>query len=450
MGMSEGGAAANVANVAAKGGNTGMIVKGVLGLGALVGTVFALDRYAHPERPNTTPDNPYGLAPTGICDEYSQMIIKDWRGRLWSKSTYTRLKMNQLPPLHMCSQQELVDNGVSSDPAGAGADGAAAAAGAGGVPMAKRSIAEARKVRCSSRVPVGKSAVTHGDSCCSPQDDLAELAAIVKRDVNNDHTEDAASESSVVLEKRAGSGGLAGVAGMAFLPSLGWSGGLAIGATAIVTAMYLHHVHEAKQQALLAEWNSQYHSAGDAASSVGNAISTGANGQLFNPITGNLVLVDPNTGMYYDSGSGEQVNPKTGMPFRYGGGSSSDSKPKATAAQQVPQQLPLNGNGQMPAESPEVQQAMAQWNAMTPQQQQQLMQQYGGAAQQILNSPDPNAAFQQYTSTIAQQTHLPQQQQYAQQQPQYFKQPQYAQQPQYAAGAGAGDGSVGPGAAPVM
>lgn len=208
--------------------------------------------------------------------------------------------------------------------------------------------------------------------------------------------------SEHALEKR--QAGKAAAAAIPFLPSLGWSGGIAIGATALVTAIYLHNIHKAKEQALMDEWNSKYHNAGDAASSVGNAISTGANGQLFNPLTGNLILVDPNTGMYYDSGSGEQVNPKTGMPFRYGG---DDSVKKA-----IPQKLPIDSTGNVMGDSPEVQQAMAQWEAMTPEQQQQLMAKYGGMAQQILNSPDPNAALRQWTNQQGQPGQpVPQQQQ---------------------------------------
>lgn len=222
------------------------------------------------------------------------------------------------------------------------------------------------------------------------------LIDIVKRDI--------AQANASVLEKR-GSGGLA--AALPFMPSLGWSGALAIGATGLVTAIYLHNIHEAKQQALVADYNSKYHSAGEAASSVGNAISTGANGQLFNPLTGNLILVDPNSNLYYDSGTGEQVNPKTGMPFKYGGGD--DAKP----AKEVPQKLPIDTDGNVQGDSPEVQQAMRQWNAMTPQQQQQLMNRYGGVAQQILSSPDPNAALQAWSSQQGQTGPLASQQQQA-------------------------------------
>lgn len=196
----------------------------------------------------------------------------------------------------------------------------------------------------------------------------------------------------------------------AFLPSMSTSGTMAVAGTLLITAIYLHSIHQKKMKALQDEWNSQYHSAGDAASAVGNAIATGANGQLFNPITGNLVLVDSTSNMYYDSGTGEQVNPKTGMPFKYGGGDASDSA--GSEKKQEPEQLPLDGNGNMSGDSPEVQQAMSQWNAMSPQQQQQLLAQYGNTANQILNSPDPNAALQAWSDQLGQpQSVGPQQQQ---------------------------------------
>lgn len=204
------------------------------------------------------------------------------------------------------------------------------------------------------------------------------------------------------LEKRQGEGAVASTAakgaGLAFLPSIGWAGAAAIGATALITAIYLHNIHKEKELAAMQEWNSQYHSAGEAASSVGNAISTGANGQLFNPLTGSLIMVDPNTGLYYDASTGEQVNPKTGMPSRYGGEDSSQQQQQ----QQAPQ-LPLDNAGNMSGNSPEVQKAMEQWSLMSPQQQQQLLNQYGSAAQQILDSPDPNAALQVWSQQQAQQ-----------------------------------------------
>lgn len=86
-----------------------LLLKGALGVGALVALVLGLDKVAHPKRPNTTPDNEYGLQPTRVCDQYGQPIIKDFRGVLWSKSTYARLDMQHLPPLHMCSETELAD-----------------------------------------------------------------------------------------------------------------------------------------------------------------------------------------------------------------------------------------------------------------------------------------------------------------------------------------------------
>ena len=202
------------------------------------------------------------------------------------------------------------------------------------------------------------------------------------------------------LEKRQGKVAMASTAaaGFAFLPSIGWAGAAAIGATALVTAIYLHNIHKEKELAAMEQWNSQYHSPGEAAGSVGNAISTGANGQLFNPLTGRLIMVDPNTGLYYDSSTGEQVNPKTGMPSSHGGG---DDSSQQQPQQQVPQ-LPLDNAGNMSGDSPEVQKAMEQWRSMSPQQQQQLLSQYGSAAQQILDSPDPNAALQAWSQQQAQ------------------------------------------------
>ncbi len=105
--------------------------------------------------------------------------------------------------------------------------------------------------------------------------------------------------------------------------------------------------------------------------------------------------MDQSTNTYYDSGSGEQVNPKTGMPFRYGGGDDTGSKKKVG---QQPERLPVDQDGNVSGDSSEVQQAMAQWEQMTPQQQQRLLASMEVVANQILNSPDPNAALQAWSA----------------------------------------------------
>ncbi|KAJ1593313.1 hypothetical protein NDA11_007198 [Ustilago hordei] len=357
-----------VSAAARKAGIGKTLVKVGLGAGLLIGTVLAVGAYAHPNRPGTSPDNEYGLVPTSICDVYGEPIVQDFRKVLWNKSTLTRLDPNNLPPLHTCSKQELEDAGVSTEQQGA---------------MQKRDSVESKS-----------------------QDQMAKLVQDAKAD-HSEHNLRKRSETNTKerdhsLEKRQGEGAVASTvakgAGLAFLPSIGWAGAAAIGATALVTAIYLHNIHKEKELAAMQEWNSQYHSAGEAASSVGNAISTGANGQLFNPLTGSLIMVDPNTGLYYDASTGEQVNPKTGMPSRYGGEDSSQQQQQ----QQAPQ-LPLDNAGNMSGNSPEVQKAMEQWNLMSPQQQQQLLNQYGSAAQQILDSPDPNAALQAWSQQQAQQ-----------------------------------------------
>lgn len=97
---------------AAKPGMGTTLAKGALGLGVLAALVIGLDKYAHPKRPHTTETNEYGLEPTSVCDMYGQPIIRDFRGVLWNRSTYTRVDLNNPPPVHPCSQQELADAGV--------------------------------------------------------------------------------------------------------------------------------------------------------------------------------------------------------------------------------------------------------------------------------------------------------------------------------------------------
>ncbi|GAC96272.1 hypothetical protein PHSY_003852 [Pseudozyma hubeiensis SY62] len=339
---------------AAKPGMGTTLAKGALGLGVLAALVIGLDKYAHPKRPHTTETNEYGLEPTSVCDMYGEPIIRDFRGVLWNESTYTRVDLNNPPPLHPCSQQELADASVG-----------------GAAPMQKRNL-----------------------QAKGEQDE--KLLSAVRKDLGNANSAPQAhfEGKEHFLTKRQ-------VKAMtAFLPSMTTSGTMAVAGTLLITAIYLRSIHQKKLKALQDQWNSQYHSAGDAASAVGNAIATGANGQLFNPITGNLVLVDSTSNLYYDSGTGEQVNPKTAMPFKFGGGDASDSA--GSEKKQEPVQLPLDSNGNMSGDSPEVQQAMSQWNAMSPQQQQQLLAQYGNAANQILNSPDPNAALQAWSNQLGQ------------------------------------------------
>ncbi|CDW98705.1 hypothetical protein [Sporisorium scitamineum] len=388
---SQGGAP--VAAAAKKAGVGKTIAKAGVGIAALVAVVVGLSDYAHPQPKGTTQDNPYGLTPTNICDVYGEPIIRDFRGVLWNKSTYSRVDLNNPGQLYQCPQSDQAQG-----------DGVYAGAGYGTQPQ-KRDLHE-RGLR-DKLIEWVRPSVIETDVSSNANKKLLDE---VKKDVDKqgDSTENHSLEKRQMKYLKA------------LMPSMTASGTMAVAGTVIITAIWLHHVHEQKIKALQEQWNSQYHSAGEAASSVGNAISTGANGQLFNPITGSLILVDPNTQVYYDSSTGEQVNPKTGMPLRYGDGDDGSKKQKE---QQV--QLPIDRNGNLSGDSPEVQQAMAQWNAMSPQQQQQVLAQYGDAADQILNSPDPNAALQawnQQHSQALQQQFASQQQLVPQQQQQFAPQ----------------------------
>lgn len=353
------------------------LAKGAVGIGALVALVLGLGAIAHPTRPNTTPDNEYGLVPTDVCDVYGQPIMKDFRGVLWNKSTYSRVDMNDVSSIYSCTAEEM------------------AAAGQGGA-SALQQKRDLRKQK--TPLPAGLIAAV--------QKDVAHEVATVE---HGSAPQPQSTKAIGALEKRQMK------AISALLPSMSASGAMAVGGATLITAIYLHSIHQKKLKALQDDYNSRFHSAGEAASSVGNAISTGANGQLFNPLNGNLVMVDQSTNTYYDSGSGEQVNPKTGMPFRYGGG---DDSGEGKKVKQQPERLPLDQDGNVSGDSPEVQQAMAQWDRMTPQQQQQLLAQYGGVANQILNSSDPNAALQAWSAQQGQSDRdAPQQQQQQQQYP---------------------------------
>ena len=120
--------------VAGKGGLGKPLLKFGLGAVGLIALAIGLGEYAHPKRPNTTPDNEYGLTPTRVCDMYGEPLIMDFKGRLWNKSTYSQVDMNNPPPVHQCTDQELYNNGLS--PARAGAAGAAGA----GTPYQKREL----------------------------------------------------------------------------------------------------------------------------------------------------------------------------------------------------------------------------------------------------------------------------------------------------------------------
>lgn len=123
---------AAAATTAKKGAIGKLLLKGGIGVAVLAGAVIGLTAYAHPNRPNTTPDNEFGLHPTAICDIYGEPIMQDFRGVMWNKSTYSRLDPKNLPSLHMCSAQELEDAGYQMDQQGA----------AGGMPMQKRALVE--------------------------------------------------------------------------------------------------------------------------------------------------------------------------------------------------------------------------------------------------------------------------------------------------------------------
>ncbi len=283
-----------------------MLLKGAVGIGALIGAVLLLDQYAHPNRPNTTPDNEYGLHPTEKCDAYGEPIMEDFRGVKWNKSTLSRYDA-KTQPVHPCSEEELAPYLPPPD-----------AQGGQGAPRQKRDAAAQKTADLKKLNEVVKKDVHAG---------AKRLQAQYRREKRSvDEPSHQHYNSNISLEKRQKA------ALAALVPSMGTGSMLAIGATALVTTMHLKNIHEAKKKAAYDAWNSQYHSAGQAASSVGNAISTGVNGQLFNPITGNLVLVDPNTNMYYDSGTGEQVSPKTGMPFKYGDGDDDSSSSGGGAA----------------------------------------------------------------------------------------------------------------------
>lgn len=184
---------------------------------------------------------------------------------------------------------------------------------------------------------------------------------------------------------------------------LGWTAaGMAGASGSLMYIMYLDKLHKQKEQAVMNAYNNEYHTAGEAASSQGNSISTGAAGQLFNPMSGNLVLVDPNSGQTYDSGTGEAVNSQTGLPLAYS--SSATSTGTTTASDQsVPANVPQVGsqNGATPNLDPSLQQAMDEWNSKSPQEQQRLLAQYGQAATSIATSADPDAALQQYESQLS-------------------------------------------------
>lgn len=144
--MREAGAGASTvpANAAKAGGFGKTALKGVVGVGAILGLVFGLDKLAHPTRPNTTPDNEYGLQPTSVCDMYGEPIMKDFRGILWNKSTYSRLDLKNPPPLHQCSEAELADympqQGTQQQTAG------------GGAAVQKRAVLETKTVSSDSRM----------------------------------------------------------------------------------------------------------------------------------------------------------------------------------------------------------------------------------------------------------------------------------------------------------
>lgn len=132
-----------------------MLLKTGIGIGALVAVVIGLGDYAHPKRPNTTPDNEFGLHPTTVCDAYRQPLIADFRGVLWSKSTYERIDKQNPPPLHYCTEQELAMAGYLQ-PDGGGAAGGYGQAGDGGAPMQKREVPQKKPVSISHSARLGR------------------------------------------------------------------------------------------------------------------------------------------------------------------------------------------------------------------------------------------------------------------------------------------------------
>lgn len=108
------------AAAAGKGGVGKKVLKVGAGIAGVVALVLALGEYAHPTPAGTTPDNPYGLTDTNVCDVYGQPIVRDFRGILWNRSTYTHIDLNNPPPLYQCPESQQALGGSIGAGVGAG------------------------------------------------------------------------------------------------------------------------------------------------------------------------------------------------------------------------------------------------------------------------------------------------------------------------------------------
>lgn len=145
--MREGAGFGPAADAAKTGGMGKTLLKGAVGIAAIVGIVVGLDKLAHPHRPNTTPDNPYGLQPTSVCDQYGYPIMRDFRGIFWNKSTLSRVDLKNPGNLHQCSAAEMQDYLAESGQISGGG-------------MMKREASDKKTVSLL------QNAITHADKSC--------------------------------------------------------------------------------------------------------------------------------------------------------------------------------------------------------------------------------------------------------------------------------------------
>lgn len=121
LAMQRGSQGGTAVAAAGKGGVGKTLLKVGAGLAGAVALVIALGEYAHPQPAGTTPDNPYGLTATDICDVYGEPIMRDFRGVLWNKSTWSRVDLKNPGPLYSCPQDTTaMTSGAGSDTAAGG------------------------------------------------------------------------------------------------------------------------------------------------------------------------------------------------------------------------------------------------------------------------------------------------------------------------------------------